>query len=208
MHNYYITIKSDMSQDEFIAECLSKTSCDIETKCIFSASYNPKTAKLQLNSSRRNSIYTIEDMISVYNEIMQDMAKIHYKNAPIDRWILEYRPLIYKMVEDIYPAYKKCYPDKQDVLSILYETIVKLYSRGYYLHKFLILKAFKNNLNMSIRKSKYFVDETDSFDAPLNDDNSLTLKDVVPDPESMEENIAEKEYWEDLFNVIKNEMLK
>lgn len=206
MHNYVFVIKQEQTLSDLIEEISEETSCELDDIFIFSAMYNEKKHELRLNCTKNNNAYSMSHLMDWLEECLTHPDETHYKNAPIEQWLIQFEPSLANLVEEVYPRYKKMYPDKNDLKSILYLSIMKLYDKGYYLHKFIIRKTFVNDLNRSIRKEKYFADKR-SLDQPLSSDNSFTLADVVPDKEDAIMTYEERDYSEYLFNLIKTEML-
>lgn len=209
MNNIRMVIKPEETQGDLIAALLEETERELDDPFIFSAVYDPQTSTLQLNCTRKNATYSIDKVVTtLFPRICDAPEEIHYMNAPLEKWLIQFKPSLHKLVEEVYPAYQNMYPDKQDLLSILFITVIKLYNKGYYLHKSLISRSFRNDLNCSIRKQKYFTDCA-SLDALMpNSDESLTLADTIADPENMEERVEYEDYVKYMFNLIKEEMLK
>ena len=119
------------------------------------------------------------------------------------------------MVARAHPRYENIIPEREELLSILYLTIMKLYNQGYYLHQTLIYKSFINELNMECRKLKG-LSMTDSLDAPIGEDDdgkSITLLDQIADPDSSAwahrcKHYTDEDYWDDMFEQIKAAMLE
>ena len=134
---------------------------------------------------------------------------------PLEIYLTTYKPMLYKMVNKAYPYYQRLIPDKDDLMSTLLLTIVKLHAKGYYLHNTLIYKCFTNDLNMEVRKIKHFTD-CQSLDTPIGQDEdgkTITLGDKVECPVASEEarqqfTYTERDYWEDMFERIKDAMLQ
>lgn len=209
MHNIKMVIKPEETQGDFIAALLEETERELDDPFIFSAIYDPRTTTLKLNCTKKNAIYSINNVVAtLFQRIVQHPDQIHYMNAPLEKWLIQFKPTLHQIVEGVYPAYCKLYPDKQDLLSMLFITVIKLYNKGYYLHKQLIKKSFVNDLNMSIRQQKHFTD-CQSLDAPdPQSDGSITIGEKVADPTDIEEEIAYEDWVKYMFETIKKEMLQ
>lgn len=209
MHNIKMVIKPEETRGDFVAALLEETECELDDPFIFSAIYDPKTMTLKLNCTKKNAVYSINNVVAtLFQRIVQQPEQIHYMNAPLEKWLIQFKPTLHQIVESVYPAYYKLYPDKQDLLSILFITVIKLYNKGYYLHKYLIRQAFIKDLNMSIRKQKHFTD-CQSLDAPNSQtDPNLTIGDMIADPTDIEEELEYKDWVKYMFGMIKEEMLR
>lgn len=208
MYNVKVVIKPEETFDDLVEELLSESNKKPDDRFIFSAIYEPKQNAISLNIAKTNNAYTARDVVKeLFNRIQEAPEARHYLNAPLDKWLTQFRPSLISMVDSIYLQYEKCYPDKQDLLQILYESIIILYNKGYYLHKSLIFRSFVNRLNRSIRKSKHFTD-TVSFESPVKDEGNLTLADVIADENDSLSKYEEDDYTQFLFNEIKKIMLE
>ena len=145
--------------------------------------------------------YTLQDII----DRLDLTAKVSYVNAPLESYLTVFKPLLDKMVNSAFPYYQKLLC-KDDLMSTLFYTIVKLYNKNYYLHNRLIYKSFINELNMEIRQQKHFTD-MQSLDATTeSSDETLTLLDTLIDPD--EYNLYHYAQDQELFQKVKTRMLK
>lgn len=209
MYNYLLVIKPDETLQDLLQELQEETSHELDDIFIFSAVYEPKKKLIKLNTTDENNTYSLggPNISKFLETCLSAPDETHYINAPLAKWIVQYRPMMCQLVEEAYPAYKKMYPEKDDLYSILGYTITYLYNKGYYLHKYIIKRSFINNLNHSIRKQKHFQDCA-SLDAPVFENGSTTLADTVPDRNDAITRFEEDEYNHFLFELIKEEMLK
>lgn len=214
MHNIKMVIKPEETRGDFIAALLEETEHELDDPFIFSAIYDPRTTTLKLNCTKKNAIYSINNVVAtLFQRIVQHPDQIHYMNAPLEKWLIQFKPTLHQIVEGVYPAYYKLYPDKQDLLSMLFVTVIKLYNKGYYLHKQLIKKSFVNDLNMSIRQQKHFtdcqsLDAPDSQSAAQSDDNIILVGETIADPTDIEEEIEYQDWVKYMFEAVKEEMLQ
>lgn len=209
MYSYLLVIKPDETLQDLLQELQEETSHELDDIFIFSAVYEPKKKLIKLNTTNENNTYSLsEPNITKFLETcLSAPNNIHYINAPLAKWIVQYRPMMCQLVEEAYPTYKKMYPEKDDLYGILGYTITYLYNKGFYLHKYIIKRSFINNLNKSIRKQKHFQD-CKSLDAPICEEGAATLADIVPDSNDVITRFEEDEYNHFLFELIKEEMLK
>ena len=92
-----------------------------------------------------------------------------------------YTPLIRTLAKRICTEWTEL--EYEDAVSICQLTMLKLYRKGYYLHKYLLEKSFKNEILMSLRKTRY-APEILSLDEIMYDsgeDNQITLIDMLED---------------------------
>lgn len=214
MTNVYVLIKPDETKQDIIAELCDDLYIGPNEPFAFSAIVTPdKTHKdyynLKINCvvPQEENPYTPTELINILYEQILSKKGVCYVQPPIEQWIKEFRPLLLTMVNKVYPRYQKLIPERDELISILYLTVMKLYNQGYYLHQTLIMKAFVNDLNMECRKLKN-IPPIDSFDASIgkNDEGKkMTLLDVIPDEDPDEKSI---EYWEEIYNIIKSRMLE
>lgn len=209
MKNIFI----DISQDELSDAALIERICDTlditpTTPCAFSAII--RDGKMSINMKEGYNTYSPSSLVtSLYHSANKDMR---YTNPPIDVYLAAFRPLLQRLVTNAYPQFSKCIPDREDLEGILYLVIVKLYNKNYYLNQYIISRAFINELCMEVRKIKYL--DTLSLDALIAvDDDTTTLCDMIPDPQSSQESeqlkhYTDKDYDEDMFNLVKSTMLR
>lgn len=209
MYSYLLVIKPDETLQDLLQELQEETSHELDDIFIFSAVYEPKKKLLKFNSTDNNNTYSLSEpnMNKFLETCLSAPDESHYINAPLAKWIVQYRPMMCQLVEEAYPVYKKMYPEKDDLYSILGYTITYLYNKGFYLHKYIIKRSFINNLNKSIRKQKHF-QNCQSLDAPAFEEGAITLADIVPDRNDAITRFEEDEYSHSLFELIKEEMLK
>lgn len=209
MYSYSLVIKPDETLQDLLQELQEETSHELDDIFIFSAVYEPKKKLLKFNSTDNNNTYSLSgpNMSKFLQDCISAPDESHYINAPLAKWIVQYRPMMCQLVEEAYPTYKKMYPEKDDLYGILGYTITYLYNKGFYLHKYIIKRSFINNLNKSIRKQKHFQD-CKSLDAPICEEGAATLADIVPDSNDVITRFEDDEYNHFLFELIKGEMLK
>ena len=219
--NYNVLIKPDETQNDLIAEICDDCNVGPNEPFAFSAIMTPDKDEgyynLRINCvvPQEENPYTPTGLVHTLLSQKEPANKVRYVQPPIEQWIKEFRPLLMKMVAKARPRYEKLIPEYEELVSIIYLTVMKLYNQGYYLHQTLIYKAFINDLNMEVRKLKN-LDITDSLDAPAGEDDdgkTITLLDQICDPDSTEwaresTTYTEKDYWSEMFNKIKARMLE
>lgn len=222
MYNINVVVKPDETVNDIIEQICLSENIEYDDPFAFSAIMVKDSEQENFSKLKINCIEPVEDNpftpLTLIKTLFEKPAKengIRYVVAPLEQYLSIYKPMLLKMVNDVYPHYKNLIPDKEDIMSILYLTIVRLNHKGYYLHNHLIRKSFINELNMEVRKSKYF-ENVQSLDAQFGQDeegSTLTLGDQLPCPVSTE--IAreqmyytEEDYWQDMFEEIRAAMLE
>lgn len=202
--NVTVLIKPDETIEDVIAEICEESSVGPNEHFIFSAIY--KNNELKINSIENYNVYTIREVVEdLFTRISP--TNIVYIQPPLEQWLLVFKPLISSMVNKAYPTYKKLI-DYDDMLSILYMTLLSLYNKGYYLHNHLIYKSYINALNMECR-TLIDNDKVVSLDQTIandGEDKDLTLLDQIEDKE--DEDKEYNEYWYNKFLEIKKCMLE
>lgn len=221
MTNYDIVIKPDETLQDIIAEINDDFGVSIDEPFAFSAIMTPDKEDqgyhLRVNSlvpATENPYSPIQLIKSLLSK-KEPPSKVRYVQPPIELWLTLFRPLLLKMVNKAYPRYELLLRDKDELLSILYLTVLKLHRQGYYLHQTIIQKSFINDLNLECRKLKNF-GIIDSLDAPVDDndeDKTITRLDQIADPDSAAwayscYHYTEDDYWEDTFQLLKKRMLE
>lgn len=219
MRNVNVVIKPDETINDIIAQIcqIENIKCDdpFAFSCIMTREdegYN----KLKINClepAKTNPYSPVDLVVQLFEQPSEKEVK--YVVPPLEQYLTVFKPSLWKMVNRAHPYYMKLIPDKEDLMSILGLTIVRLKNKGYYLHKHLIYKAFINALNMEVRKSKYF-DDILSLDKPIAKDDegeAFTLMDKIEDKDLSREanqkvHYTEQDYDEDLYNGIKNAMIE
>jgi hypothetical protein len=159
--------------------------------------------------------YTPQELIHNLLSKREPPNGVRYVQPPIKLWFTTFKPLLMKLVSNVQSRYEALIPDRDDLLSILYLTVMKLYNQGYYLHQTLIKTSYINELNMECRKLKG-LPMTDSLDAPIGEDDDgkpITLLDQIVDPDSTEwahrcNSYTQQDYWDDMYDKLKARMLQ
>lgn len=219
--NVKVLIKPDETAQDVIAEICNDCGLELNEYFAFSAIMTPsktdkdcKELKINCLTEQEENPYTPFTLINSLWSKQSDNG-IVYVQPPLEQWIVIFSPLLTSLIQEVHPKYKKLIPDFDEMQSILNLTIVKLYAKGYYLHKSLIKRSYINDLNMECRKLKNNM-ITDSLDEPIGRDEEgkdITLLDQIADPVSTEwarqcNTYTEQDYAEDLFEKVKAEMLK
>ena len=224
MTNVNVLIKPEETQADIIAEICDDCGIGPNEHFAFSAIMSPDKEDEGYYRLRINCIVPAEDNPYTPQQLMTNLLSkpeppngVRYVQPPIEQWFTSFQPMLMKMVTDVQPRYERLIPDIDDLTSILYLTVVKLYRQGYYLHKTLIRKCYINELNMECRKLKGLV-ITDSLDAPIGEEEDdsgkqITLLDQIMDPRSTAwanacKTYTEDDYWDDMFEKIKARMLQ
>jgi hypothetical protein len=214
MTNVKMLIKPCETLGDIIAEICDECNIGPDEHFAFSAIMVPDKDDATYNVLKVNCLIPIEEnpytptvlIEKLYNSI-DDKKHIQYVNPPFELWMELFKPFLTSLVCAMHQRYEKLIPDREEITSILYYTVAKLYKKGYYLHKSLIRKAFLNELNMECRKLKYV--ELESLDAPIgydDDGKEITLLDQLVDPTDAEK--ADSEQRQELYEKIKARMLQ
>lgn len=170
MYNIKLDVSKDTAAQEVLEQLLLITKCPDE-KFAFSCIVANNT--LKINCLEKDNPYSATELVNLLFR-QQAPKDILYVNAPLEIYLTTFRPMLNKMIARLHPTYAKLI-ERDEMLSILYLTIIKLYEKDYYLHNSLIRRAFINDLNMECRKLKHFqnsvslnstVRSTDNGDIP------------------------------------------
>lgn len=149
---------------------------------------------VQCNFSQQEDYNTlVKD--KVINEILEIVSKpcvtkriIGYNQPDLETILKTYDPLVNKLASQQRDKFKSF--DYEDLCQICRLTMIKLYRKGYYIHKRLLARSFENNLLMQTRKERgkpQIVSFEDTFYASItNDSDNLTVADTIPDMELIE----------------------
>lgn len=135
-----------------------------------------------------------------------------YVQPDLSLWFEMFDNVLNQMTTTVQPRYEKLIPSFDELKSSLCYVVVQLYNKGYYLSRPLIFKAFVNQLNMEVRKTKLF-QNMQSLHDPIEDlDEQLTIEDMLEDPDSTKwaedtRHISEEEYDEELLKKVKKACL-
>lgn len=144
------------------------------------------TIKYSINeTSQYNTLTNTTVIADVYDILLHDKKTnkriIGYKQPSIEIMLELYTPLIRTLAKRACSEWTEL--EYEDAISICQLTMLKLYRKGYYLHKHLLEKSFKNEILMSLRKKRY-APETLSLDDIMydsGDDTQITLIDMLED---------------------------
>lgn len=191
--------------DPFCFSCIAKQHEEDDNKVVIKFNILEGTQE-------KSNPYTINKIIHKLYMKYDTTKKVNYVMPNLETYLDVFRPNLQSMVNKAYKNYSNLIPNKDDLMSTLMFTVTKLHNKGYYLHNNLIYRAFINELNMEIRHTKY--ENVVSIEENVNcDDENIHLGDLLVDEEETNNAYAqyhytEEEYWEDVFNMIKEDMLK
>lgn len=220
MINYDVLVKPQETLQDLIAEICVEYNVGPDEPFAFGAIMKPvKTENcynIRINALDTQDVnpYTPRSLIIELFSHPEPASKIRYVQPPIEDWLREFQPLLYRMVEKAYPHYSQLLSDREDLLSILYLVVIKLHNRGYYLHNNLVFRSFINELNLECRKIKGA--SIVSFDESLEYDEEgkpIALIDQLADPDATKwadsvTRYNESDFWEDTYEQIKSRMLQ
>jgi hypothetical protein len=151
--------------------------------------------------------YTVRSLVEKLYDSMSEERRLQYVQPPFELWLKTFKPFLIRLVDNLHSEYKVTIPDREEMISILYYTIAKLYTKGYYLHAQLIRRSYRNELNMECRKLRPF--DFVSLETPIGHDDDgkeLTLLEQIVDPSDAER--EDEETRQELFEKIKARMLQ
>lgn len=196
-------IKIIVKQNDTIEHIVNKVCVEAKVCCdepfIFSAILMPKEDNkiLKINhidKKEQCNLYTIRNVVTDLLSRAK-ISDIVYTQQPLEQWLILYKPLLISIANKVANMYKK---ERDDLLQILYMTIMNLYSKGYYLHNNLIYKSFINAVNLEYRNDNRLVVVSLDQEIDCNEDKDLTLCDMIAD-ESYQE---QQEYQEKLDRLL------
>lgn len=216
MHNLKVVVRECDSAADTIRSIADKTNIHPDDPFAFSCimtrdSKDNSIFNIKINMLEDNNPYSITELISKLYK--QDVKDIMYVVPPLEQYVDVYRPLLCKMVNKAYKVYANLIPEKEELMGILMLQIVQLYNKGYYLHNNLIYKSFINACNMEIRKLKYHDNDISMDEVVSSKEGDVSLHDMIADPGSSYDahsqyHYTEEDYWHDVFELIKDNMLK
>lgn len=219
MTNVNVLIKPDETLRDVLAEIYDECGVGPNEPFCFSAimtqdKQDPDYFHFKANclEERHLNPYSAKEAVS---KLFHQEGSTRYIQPPLDQWLELFKPMLMDIVSSLHPRYEALIPCKDDMISIMYMCVLKLYNKGYYLHKSLVRKSFVNDLNMECRKLKNF-QGMESLDATVGEDDDgrpITLLDQLADPVSTEwarqtGHYTEKDYWEDMYQRLKARMLE
>lgn len=110
---------------------------------------------------------------------------IGYKQPSFELMLQLYKPLIHKLAVEQCNRWTEL--EYEDAVSICQLTMLKLYKKGYYIHKHLLRRSFENEILMSLRHSRS-KPEMMSLEQEVSwkkseEDDALTIASMIPDYE-------------------------
>lgn len=177
---------------------------------------SPLQYTIQYNISQREELntLTLDDVLTgviyaIENVDLSAKKKIIGYGQPSLEIVLEtYDPLVHKLARYQNDRWK--HYDYEDLCQICRLVMVRLYRKGYYIHRRLLQRSFENEVWMDVKKHKgdnAVVSFEDTFYRPLsNSSEELQYADVVPDNDIVEkERIKdEKEVNHLIFEEVKD----
>lgn len=112
---------------------------------------------------------------------------VGYKQPPLDLLIKLFNPLVQKLSYEQHQRWS--FLEYDDLCQMCRLVMSDLYYKGYYIHKRLLYRAFNNYVLMHIRKDKckpevYSLEQEWS---KRDDDDYVTLADMIPDTKLLED---------------------
>lgn len=145
------------------------------------------------------SVPKVLESITV-NRLLQRNGKIiAYAQPPLEVLCDAMTPLVYSLANEQHRHWKHI--ELNDLIQRCYCTLCELYNKGYYIHKALLRKSYKNAVISYLRVNPAPDRKIVSFDEPISgDDDSLSILDTLSDTfydeiSEYENEIAEKELY-------------
>lgn len=219
MKNYNVLIMPDETATDLTSRLCDLYNVGPNEPFCFSAiakpADNPTHRRVKINAldEQADNPYTIAELVMLLYEDELFHKEISFIQPPLELWLVTFKPLLLSMVDRVYSRYERLIPDREEQLSILYLSVIKLYNQKYYLHKTVVYKTFVNDLNYECRKLKGI--SLESLDAPVGQDDDgkdLTLLDKLADPDAeFVDKVCKNtddDYWHEKFLAIKERMLQ
>lgn len=168
--------------------------------------------KINCSDNDEDNTYSAKALVSeIY---MSQTGDVRYVRPPLELWLKAFQPMLSSLVALVQPRYEKLIPDREELVSLLYLCVVKLYAKGYYLHRNIVLRAFINECNLECRKLKNL--NLESLNAVVckdDDGRDVTLLDQLADTESSDwayscTHYTSNDYWSDMYEVVREAMLE
>jgi hypothetical protein len=153
-----------------------------------------------------STIDVIDDIIlSIHNSRNSNKRIVGYKQPAVELMMELYSPLMNKLVLE--QCHKWNELEYDDAMSICKLTMMNLYSKGYYIHKYLLRKSFENSVLMELRKNKNKPEILSLEQLIFSDGRNepITIADVIADDsiELENEQLEEEEFIQNVFNEVK-----
>ena len=212
MTNVNVLVKPYETLGDLIAELCDECNIGPDEPFAFSAIMAPESdggfnLKINCLLPADENPYTVTSLVEKLSDSFNENRRLQYVNPPFELWMELFKPYMTRLINITHPRYEKLIPERDELVSILYFVIAKLYKKGYYLHNSLIRRSFINELNLECRKLKGY--ELESLDAPLgcdDDGEKLTLLDQLVDPTLSEQ--EDEEARHEMYEQIKARMLQ
>lgn len=211
-----ISAATDMKKVEEIL-CETFDSIDNIYSYLIYAEYDvsPIQYTIQYNISQREEFNTLvlDDVLTGVMHAIEhcDLTKrkkiIGYGQPSIEIVLQAYDPLVHKLARYQKDRWKQY--DYDDLCQTCRLVMIKLYRKGYYIHRRLLQRSFENELWMDVKKhrNEHLVSFEDTFYRPISSSSEeLVFADIVPDEEAIEKE-KEKEQKEItllIFNEVKD----
>lgn len=150
----------------------------------------------------------IEEVVKIVSTKRSDYKKVvGYGQPDIETILKTYDPLVHKLAKRQGEHWKQYEHD--DLCQICRYVMLKLYNKGYYIHKRLLYRAFENEIWMQVKKERnkpQILSFEDTFYSSITSGNEVLLvADTVPDKSLIEEEeeAYEKEVEMKIFEELK-----
>lgn len=163
---------------------------------------NPLQYIIQYNISQNDELNTItlEDVLTGVIQTLENVdvnAKKHivgYGQPSLEIVLQTYDPLVHKLARYQNDRWKQY--DYEDLCQICRLVMIKLYRKGYYIHRRLLQRSFENEIWMDVKKHRgeHLVSFEDTFYSPVSSSSEdLLFADIVPDEYAIEKEREKEE---------------
>ena len=217
LHKIYHPIDAKLSDAE-ISNQITIVLKELEAVYSYLIRANYKRNELVGWTIEYNIAQTDEYNTLKYTDIIDDIVNtiicsrdktavvIGYKQPTLELMTKLYEPFLHRLAID--QSNKWAELEYEDVLSICWLVMTKLYRKGYYIHKTLLIKSLNNAILTELRHSRN-KPEVVSLEKLFYDngqDDALSIADTVPDTnaESYKDDKENDEVLQLIFNEIKD----
>lgn len=158
----------------YIIRCRTKDSCIIN--------YTIQVSISQIDSY--NTIPVPEAILQMVDSLNSHQAEyiIDYQQPPLEVMVEAFTPLVYSLAGRMASQWNL---EFEDMVQTCYMCMVKLYNKGYYIHKSILITTFIRTILISLRKQKtaykHGYKGTVSIDSFVPDADGVKYGDVIAD---------------------------
>lgn len=166
----------------------------------YNISQNDKLNTISLEDVLTGVVYAIENV-----DLNKKKKIVGYGQPSLEIVLQTYDPLVHKLARYQHSKWKQY--DYDDLCQICRLVMIRLYRKGYYIHRRLLQRSFENEIWMEVKKHRgeNVVSFDDTFFKPLyTSSEELIFADIVPDEEPLEK--EQEEYDKEVNTLIFEEL--